>query len=227
MFESGVDPGLSRREIRRVPADRRQDARRVLFLAVLADGQRALSRRRLRPFLCLCADQDRIRHRPLCHGGEAPARRARPPARRGRISLRRRLFDRRHRGVAVVRRAGARALLYGAGEFLSVQEYKNVQRWTDAIAKRPAVQRGRMVNRTWGDPASQLHERHDAERFRDQDAGQDRRAGEGVGVVGHCTRSARQRRDATRKSRGTPWALSKKAPFASTIRKPAPAIRCC
>jgi GST-like protein len=59
----------------------------------------------------------------------------------------------------------AKGLLYGAGEFLSVQDYKNVQRWTDAIAKRPAVQRGRMVNRTWGDPASQLHERHDAGDF--------------------------------------------------------------
>jgi GST-like protein len=59
----------------------------------------------------------------------------------------------------------AKGLLYGAGEFLSVQDYKNVQRWTDAIAKRPAVQRGRMVNRTWGDPASQLHERHDASDF--------------------------------------------------------------
>jgi len=58
--------------------------------------------------------------------------------------------------------------LYGAGEFLSVQDYKNVQRWTDAIAKRPAVQRGRMVNRTWGDPASQLHERHDASDFQTQ-----------------------------------------------------------
>src|ERR1700704_5212803 len=59
----------------------------------------------------------------------------------------------------------AKGLLYGAGEFLGVDEYKNVQRWTDAIAKRPAVQRGRMVNRTWGDPASQLHERHEAGDF--------------------------------------------------------------
>jgi GST-like protein len=59
----------------------------------------------------------------------------------------------------------AKGLLYGAGEFLDVQEYKHVQRWTDAIAKRPAVQRGRMVNRTWGEPASQLHERHDASDF--------------------------------------------------------------
>jgi len=59
----------------------------------------------------------------------------------------------------------AKGVLYGAGEFLSVQEYRHVQRWTDAIAKRPAVQRGRMVNRTWGEPSSQLHERHDASDF--------------------------------------------------------------
>ena len=58
-----------------------------------------------------------------------------------------------------------KGVLYGAGEFLSVQDCKNVLRWTDAIAKRPAVQRGRMVNRTWGEPASQLHERHDASDF--------------------------------------------------------------
>src|SRR5690242_4181321 len=59
----------------------------------------------------------------------------------------------------------AKGLLYGGGEFLSVQEYKNVQRWTDQIARRPAVRRGRMVNRISGDPASQLHERHDASDF--------------------------------------------------------------
>jgi len=59
----------------------------------------------------------------------------------------------------------AKGLVYGAGEFLSVQEYKNVQGWTDAIAKRPAVKRGRMVNRISGDPASQLHERHEASDF--------------------------------------------------------------
>ena len=60
----------------------------------------------------------------------------------------------------------AKGLLYGAsGEFLSVHEYKNVQRWTDAIAQRPAVKRGRMVNRAFGDPASQLHERHEASDF--------------------------------------------------------------
>jgi GST-like protein len=58
-----------------------------------------------------------------------------------------------------------KGLLYEGGEFLSVHEYKNVQRWTDQIAKRPAVQRGRKVNRISGDPKSQLHERHDAADF--------------------------------------------------------------
>jgi GST-like protein len=59
----------------------------------------------------------------------------------------------------------AKGLLYGGGEFLQVQDYKHVQRWTDQIALRPAVKRGRMVNRLMGDPASQLHERHDASDF--------------------------------------------------------------
>jgi len=59
----------------------------------------------------------------------------------------------------------AKGLLYEAGEFLQVTDYKNVQRWTDAIAKRPAVQRGRMVNRIFGDAASQLRERHEASDF--------------------------------------------------------------
>jgi GST-like protein len=59
----------------------------------------------------------------------------------------------------------AKGLLYDAGEFLSVQEYTHVIRWADEIGQRPAVQRGRMVNRVMGDPASQLHERHDASDF--------------------------------------------------------------
>jgi GST-like protein len=59
----------------------------------------------------------------------------------------------------------AKGLLYEAGEFLQVQDYKHVQRWADAIGARPAVQRGRMVNRVMGDPASQLRERHDAGDF--------------------------------------------------------------
>jgi GST-like protein len=59
----------------------------------------------------------------------------------------------------------AKGQLYGAGEFLQVQEYTHVVRWTNEIAQRPAAQRGRMVNRTWGEPASQLHERHEASDF--------------------------------------------------------------
>ena len=59
----------------------------------------------------------------------------------------------------------AKGLLYGSAEFLSVQEYKNVQRWADEVAKRPGVKRGRIVNRLQGDPAAQLHERHDASDF--------------------------------------------------------------
>jgi len=59
----------------------------------------------------------------------------------------------------------AKGVLYGAAEFLQVQDYRNLQRWADQIAERPAVQRGRMVNRTWGEPSSQLHERHEASDF--------------------------------------------------------------
>jgi GST-like protein len=59
----------------------------------------------------------------------------------------------------------AQGLLYDAGEFLDVKSYKNLQRWTDEIAARPAVKRGKMVNRTWGEPSAQLHERHDASDF--------------------------------------------------------------
>ena len=54
---------------------------------------------------------------------------------------------------------------YGAAEFLSVQDYKNVLRWADAIYARPTVKRGRIVNRTSGEPANQLRERHDASDF--------------------------------------------------------------
>jgi GST-like protein len=59
----------------------------------------------------------------------------------------------------------AKGQLYGAGEFLQVEAYTHVLRWTNEIARRPAVRRGRMVNRTWGEPSSQLHERHDASDF--------------------------------------------------------------
>ena len=59
----------------------------------------------------------------------------------------------------------AKGWLYGAAEFLQVQDYTNVQRWADAVGARPAVRRGRMVNRVTGEPSSQLHERHDAGDF--------------------------------------------------------------
>ncbi len=59
----------------------------------------------------------------------------------------------------------AKGVLYDAAEFLQVQDYAHVNRWTEAIAKRPAVKRGRMVNRIRGEPHHQLHERHDASDF--------------------------------------------------------------
>ena len=59
----------------------------------------------------------------------------------------------------------AKGQAYEAGEFLQVQSYTHVQRWTDQIAQRPAVQRGRMVNRISGKPESQLPERHAASDF--------------------------------------------------------------
>jgi GSH-dependent disulfide-bond oxidoreductase len=59
----------------------------------------------------------------------------------------------------------AKGWAYASAEFLSVQDYRHVQRWTEAILQRPAVRRGRMVNRVFGEPAEQLHERHDAADF--------------------------------------------------------------
>ncbi len=61
--------------------------------------------------------------------------------------------------------AMAKGLIYDAGEFLQVQDYTHVRRWADAIGERPAVRRGRMVNRTVGAPSEQLLERHDASDF--------------------------------------------------------------
>jgi len=55
--------------------------------------------------------------------------------------------------------------VYEAAEFLDVQKYEHLVRWTNEIAERDAVKRGKMVNRTWGEPETQLHERHDASDF--------------------------------------------------------------
>ncbi|MEJ2626265.1 MAG: glutathione-dependent disulfide-bond oxidoreductase, partial [Pseudolabrys sp.] len=60
----------------------------------------------------------------------------------------------------------AKGWIYGdSAAFLSLQDYKNVQRWAEMIWARPAVKRGRMVNRMTGEPSEQLHERHDASDF--------------------------------------------------------------
>jgi GST-like protein len=59
---------------------------------------------------------------------------------------------------------------YNAAEFLSVQDYRHVQRWADQLLERPAVRRGRMVNRTYGELSGQLHERHDAGDFESKTA---------------------------------------------------------
>jgi len=59
----------------------------------------------------------------------------------------------------------AKGGLYDAAEFLDVASYKNFVRWADEVANRPAVKRGRIVNRTFGEPSQQLHERHDASDF--------------------------------------------------------------
>ncbi|MDF2694444.1 MAG: Glutathione S-transferase [Labilithrix sp.] len=71
----------------------------------------------------------------------------------------------------------AQGRVYNAGEFLAVHESTNVQRWTDAIAQRAAVKRGRMVNRSFGDPSEQLHERHDASDFETKTQDKVQRAG--------------------------------------------------
>ncbi len=62
----------------------------------------------------------------------------------------------------------AKGQLYGAGEFLDAASYTHVVRWADQIAQRPAAKRGRMVNRAWGPPETQLHERHEASDFDSQ-----------------------------------------------------------
>ena len=236
----GRDPDLPRREVRRVPADRRRGARRVPVVAVLADGQRAVPRRRLRPLLRLRADQDRIRDRPLRDGGQAPARRARPPPRRERAispaTNTRSPTSPSGPGTAPSSRASSTS----AGEFLLGAGYTNVLRWTDEIAKRPAVQRGRMVNRTFGEPSSQLHERHDASDFDDAHGRQARAVGVSRAAMrDHALRlrhraepaprahpAGREGRRATRRCRSTCAPASSWAtPIARSIRS-APCRRC-
>jgi GST-like protein len=75
------------------------------------------------------------------------------------------LHDRGHGHLALVRAAGQRPARTESGEFLQVHTYTNLVRWAERLYERPAVRRGRMVNRVQGDPASQLHERHDASDF--------------------------------------------------------------
>ena len=155
-----ISPRSSARSCRPTPR-----TRRVPVLAVLANGQRALSGRRVRPLLRLCADQDRIRHRSVRDGNEAPARRARPAAcRESEYIAGRRLHHRRYGDLALVRRPGERLALRG-GEFLSVQDYKNVQRWTDGDRRPAGRDTGTHGQPPAGEPASQLHERHDASDF--------------------------------------------------------------
>ncbi len=74
-------------------------------------------------------------------------------------------------------------VIYDAAEFLDVASYEHVNRWTQEIAKRPAAQRGKRVNRTWGNPREQLHERHDASDFELQtEAAKAARSNEGSGA---------------------------------------------
>ena len=84
----------------------------------------------------------------------------------------------------------AKGWLYGGGEFLGVSEYKNLQRWTEAIFSRPAVKRGRMVNRATGEPSEQLRERHDSGDFATKT--QDKIAPAGCGLR-FAARSSRRR----------------------------------
>jgi GST-like protein len=103
-------------------------------------------------FYAYAPTQDRIRHRPLRDGGQAPARRARPPPGRERLPGRRRLHHRRHRRLALVRRAGQGPALRAPASSCRCRTTPTCSAGP-TIAQRPAVQRGRMVNRTWGEPA--------------------------------------------------------------------------
>ena len=168
------DPDVPGREVRRVPADRAGRARRMPVVAVLADGQHALCRRRFRAFLRLCADQDRICDRPLHDGDEAPARRARPPLAEQRICRRQRLHDRRHGDLALVWRAGeVRPIRRGrVPRGARVQERAALGRHDLRTPGGEARAHGQPHCRGPVEPAARAPRR---QRFRDQDAGQARR----------------------------------------------------
>ena len=133
-------------------------------LVVLADGQRTIIRRRLWPFLCLRPGEIRI-----------PINRYTMEIKRQLDVLDRHLADNRFMcgdeysiaDMAIWPWYGAlvKGLLYEAAEFIQAHTYTNVIRWADEINARPAAKRGRMVNRAWGEPHEQLHERHDASDF--------------------------------------------------------------
>ena len=167
VFETRRDPALSRGKVRRpsppTDPDKRTEALNWLFWQM---GSAPYPRRRVRAFLRLRAD---ARWSTRSTGIAMEAKRqhgcARPAPRRARVLRRRRSTRSRtwRSGPGTVRLR--KELLYGSGEFLDVQSYKHVNRWTEAIGTRPAVKRGRMVNRVQGDPESQLRERHDAGDF--------------------------------------------------------------
>ena len=130
-------PPLPGREVRRVPARGPRRPHRVPVLAVLADGQRALPGRRLRPLLRLRPREARVPDQPLHDGGQAPARRAGPPLGRVRVHGRRRVHDRRHGDLALVRGAGRRQAL----------RFRRVHRGPHLRAREPLVEPDRPAPR--------------------------------------------------------------------------------
>ena len=132
--------------------------------AVLANGIRAVPGRWFRAFLRLRTRPDRVLYRSLRHGGQASAGRSRP-APGGNTYL----CGEDYTVADMANYAWYGALLlhniYDATEFLDVASYTNAMRWANAIEERPAVQRGRRVNKAWGPEELQVRERHNASDF--------------------------------------------------------------
>ena len=80
-------------------------------------------------------------------------------------SRRAKITDRRHGDLALVREVALGQAYGDAASFLATKDYEHFNRWATQMAARPAVKRGRIVNKLSGDPAEQLHERHDASDF--------------------------------------------------------------